>query len=128
MNLSGARYALRDLLAVKTGVQVVANPPRQLVAPVTIFFGARTGNRETQGGGEMVTIPVFVAVPELTDDQFDALDDFIDGDRSIIDIIDANPTPEEGVAFTVSGEWSEQEIEVGSTRHLAVAFTVQARF
>ena len=128
MDLRAARLALADLLIVETKVTVIPHPPRVTNTPVTIFFGAMSGNRETQDGGELATIPVLVLIPATTNDQYDVLDEFIDGPKSIVDIIDANPNPVDDVTFSISGEWSIELAEVAGTSYLAAVFKVEARF
>ena len=127
-DLRTARLALAGLLAQRTGVAVIPHPPRQTAHQRTIFFGAMSGSRETQDGGEMATVPVYVVVPSNTDDQYDILDEFIDGGLSIIDIIDTEPNVATGVAASVSGDWSIDLVDIGGVSYLAATFTVMLRY
>ena len=126
--LRTVRYELRDLLATNLGIPVTASPARQTVTTRSVFFGPRTGSRETQGGGDLCTFPVYVLVPDGEDSQFDVLDDYIDGASSVIDLIDGNPVLPCGAAVAVTGEWSEQQVEIGGVTSLACVFDVEARW
>lgn len=127
-DLRTARLALADLLKRETKLQVTPHPPRTKVTQRQIFFGARNGEREGQGGADRVTVPVVIALPYNTNDQFDVLDEYIDGPASIIDIIDANPEPVDGVGVSVSGEWSEELIEIETIQHLGLVVQVELRY
>lgn len=127
MNLADVTEALRVCLdGIDQRTQVVPHPPRQIVVSPTVFFGPRSGSRETQGGGEFANFRVYVAVSATDDSCWPLLASFVDGGRSIIDRIDAYTT--DGVSFAVDGEWSELSIEVGGSEFAAVVFEVEARW
>jgi len=129
-DLRTARLALADLLKRETKLQVTPHPPRTKVVQRQIFFGARNGEREGQGGADRTTIPVVIALPYNTDDQFDVLDEYIDGTKSLIDIIDANPTigDDADISVSVAGEWSEELIEIETIQHLGLVINVELRY
>lgn len=124
--LSEIREALVIVLR-RTGWNVTGHPPSQ-VNPPAIFVGARSGKRETQDGGDLITWPLFAAVALGNPSHFDKLDRLIDGPDSLVDIIDANDSLGiDGVSAFVSGEWSEGDFEIGGQSLYGVRFTLDVR-
>lgn len=126
-HLGDIRPALTNILR-RTGWHVTGHPPAQVNTPA-IFVGARSGKRETQGGGDVVTWPIFAAVSLSNPSDFVKLDELIDGPSSLIDIVDANDDLGiDGVSAFISGEWSEGDFSVGGQNLYGVRFTIETRF
>lgn len=125
--LADIRTALVTVLR-RTGWQTTGYPPAQ-VNPPAIFVGARSGKRETQDGGDVVTWPIFAAVAPTNPSHFDKLDRLIDGPSSLIDVVDdAEDLGLDGVSAFVSGEWSEGDFEIGGQKLYGVRFTIEVRY
>lgn len=127
-DLRSARLALAELLRAGLNTQVIPHPPRQVAVLPTIFFGAMHGDRETQTGGELAVVPVIVVDSSQNDSVFDTLDDYIDGSRSVIDLIDRTPDIAPGVSAFISGAWKIDHLDIGGTIFYGVRHDVELRY
>lgn len=129
--LTQARRALADLLKAETKLQVTPNPPANTVLAKEIFFGAMTGTREAQGGADRTTVPVVLVLPANAEGVYDTLDEYIDGPKSIIDIIDANAELADGISVNVAGdgdEWSIELVKVAEIEHIGLRVDVELHY
>ena len=133
--LAQVRAALAETLGnISAGdvkaLSVFDRPPSQINVTPAVFLGGRQGERVTQSGGDRVTFPVIVACRTADNDTgHDLMDRFVDGDLSIIDHIDANPSlGRDDLRAAISGEWNDTVLEIGGIAHLCVEFTVEVQF
>lgn len=116
------RVELAEMLADELGIDVIANPPANVSTEPTIFFRQFTVTPSAQGT-TTGTFVLVLTIPHTDDSAFDALGEFVDGEKSIVAAIEGNGDLEHGTART-DGEVEVESIEVGGVLCAALALTV----
>ena len=133
--LAQVRKALAGTLGTISAADVKAlsvfdRRPTQINTNVAVYLAEFSGLRETQDGGDLLTIPVVAVCGTVDNDAaWDMADRFVDGNLSIIDHIDANPSIGLGdVRATISGDWTEVAVTIGGIDLMCIQFTVTVRY
>lgn len=133
--LAQVRAALAETLGnISAGdvkaLSVFDRRPTQINTNVAVYLAEFSGRRETQDGGDLLTLPVVAVCGTLDNDAaWDNADRFVGGDLSIIDHIDANPSlGRDDVHAGISGEWTEVAVNIGGIDLLGVQFTVVVQY
>ena len=116
------RAELAEMLADELCVDVIPNPPRSVSTSPTIFFRQFTLAPSAQGATTGTCVLV-LTIPHTDDAVFDALGEFVDGDKSIVAVIEANGDLDHGTART-DGDLEIESIEIGGSMCAALAVTV----
>jgi len=130
---SDARAALTETLGLLSApdvreINALDRPPNGNVHCPATYLGGRTGTRADQAGGRTIRIPVIALAGTDLEHDHDMLDRYIDGDLSIFDLIDANPTlGRDDLSATVVDEWADTTVEIGATLYVGVEFTVEVQ-
>ena len=132
--LAQVRAALAETLGTISAGDVKApkvfdRRPTQINTNVAVYIAEFTGRRETQSGGDLLTLPVVAVCGTLDNDAaWDIADRFVDGDLSIVDHIDNNPSlGRDDLHASISGDWSEVAVTIGGIELMCIQFTVTVR-
>lgn len=133
--LAQVRKALADTLGTIAAGDVKAlkvfdRRPTEVNTNVAVYLAEFQGRRETQDGGDLLSLPVVAVCGTLDNNAaWDMADRFVGGDLSIIDHIDANPSlGRDDLRASISGDWLEVSVEIGGIAMMGVQFTVEVRY